>query len=117
MYELYDNLIICECGLFFKCQSDYKNHLKSDMHRRKLEYLNEIIENDKPHYNRNRERLINYNKQFYRTHKEKILQKSKDKIRDPNRKKIKCGCGSEIYEDRFMNHTKTQKHIEFINNG
>ena len=59
-------------------------------------------------------------KRYYLANKETILQASrqyKKEIRDINRVKIECDCGSKIYRYNLDSHIESKKHKNFLITG
>lgn len=86
MKKISDKIIECECGSFFCNNSAYNKHLKSDIHRRKIEYINDV-----------KNQAIENKYEYY------------DGI------KVKCVCGSIVDRNKYSQHCRTIKHHKFIN--
>jgi len=73
------------------------------------------------YYIANKDKLQKHQKQYYSENKKEILQRNqkyhnenKDKINDRKRQLIKCICGLEITKSNFKQHTRSQKHQQFL---
>jgi hypothetical protein len=79
-----------------------------------------------PEYNKeyrktNREKILEQNKKKYQINKEQLTQQSKeyyeankDKILERMKQKITCECGSVICKGDKSKHLKTKKHLAHI---
>ena len=69
----------------------------------------------KKYYDRNREQIIEYMKNYYQTHKDaarvsRRINAQRQRERDGF---ITCECGSEIRKHTLYTHVSTKKHIAY----
>lgn len=60
-----------------------------------------------------REELLKKKKDYYYKNKERLLQYQKER-NDKERYKVKCECGSELFKKNMRYHLKTKKHRDYI---
>ena len=73
----------------------------------------------KEYKEKNKEKINDYNKQYKEDNKEKIKEtvkeyygKNKEQILEKQKEKINCVCGSSFCKGKLSRHEKTKKHIE-----
>jgi len=108
-------VIIEDCGEISFTQA----RIKEEEHRMKLNanlnshkcYITEemVKENDKKYYEINKEKKIEYQKEYRENNKEAIEEKQGQKMT--------CECGGSFRIDNKARHEKTEKHCEFIKNN
>jgi len=94
-------------------QREYRNKNKERIREKKKEYYIDNKENKleqmKQYYNKNKEQIIEQNKQYYSKNKQQIAEKRKVKIT--------CDCGSDVTIYHYKRHTRSIKHINWVNNN
>ena len=83
----------------------------------------EILKKKKIYHTENRDKILQYQKEFRKNNPEiaklrdeqKYL-KFKETILSQNKEKVVCECGCEITKGSLYNHKKSQKHIDLMNN-
>jgi len=98
-------------------QKEYRENHKEEIKERDKRYHEknrEKILAKKAEYNeKNREHKNNYMRERYQKKKEELKEYEKQR-RENNNEKLTCNCGSIICKNKFANHLKTKKHINFI---
>jgi len=67
----------------------------------------------------NKEKIIEYNKQYNENNKDKLKEyreNNKEKINEYKKQPFNCECGSCLTISHKSRHLKSQKHIDYINN-
>lgn len=74
--------------------------------REMKEWYQDNKENIKQYKKNNKEKILEYNKQYYQDNREQTLEKKKQKH--------ECECGGRYISAHKLTHLKTQKHQNFI---
>jgi hypothetical protein len=77
----------------------------------------QIAEKDKNYREKNKEQIAERNKKYYQKNKEKIAEKDKEryeKKKEIRSQKFICECGSEIRRGEKSAHSKTKKHLFYM---
>jgi len=81
----------------------------------------EILEKKKIYHRENRDKILQYQKEFRKNNPEIAKQrdeqrylKFKEIILSQNKEKVICECGCEITKGALYNHTKSQKHLSLL---
>lgn len=89
--------------------------------RTKKEYDEYVSEYHKKYHKKHREKKIQYAKEYYKNNKETCLkkkkiydEKNKDKIKEKNKEKYNCPCGSTLTIRKKLRHEKSKKHQNYL---
>jgi hypothetical protein len=110
----WDNWYI-ELHSLYPCESKEELCKKEGEIIRLIGTLNSRIEGRtrEERYQDNKEKILEYHKEYREKHKEEISEYGKKWYED-NKEKITCECGCIIIKKQLNRHKKTQKHIELV---
>ena len=101
----------------FPCNDKEELHQRERFYIENNDCINKVIPNRKPKESKkacdlkNKERIKNYNKEYWEKNKELVIEKYKEMRSE----KFNCECGGKYrYTDKWR-HLKTKKHQNFIN--
>ena len=93
-------------------QREYYEANREQIDKKHKEYREEnkqqISEKNKEYYQENREQLNEYQKEYRETNRDQISEKFKEKIT--------CECGCEIRKYGLARHSKSKKHLKYLDN-
>ena len=119
---------------FFEAENLYEDivkindefNLKWILKKRKEYYdihAEQIREQQRLAYHRNREKHLDYSKKYREIHQEQLKEKTKqynathrEQINEKKSEKVMCECGATVRRGYITEHKKTNKHKENINN-
>jgi hypothetical protein len=107
--------------------NEYYNENKEQILEKHKEYnkknKQQIAEQRKEYYEENKQQIIEKHKEYYEENKQQIIEKSKDyyeenkqQIAEKRKEKVTCECGCIINISNLLQHKKTKKHLNAINN-
>jgi hypothetical protein len=91
----------------YRTEEQKKTYSKEYNKKNKIEISIKQKEIKKKHYTNNKVRLTEQHKKYYKD--------NKDQIKEKRKKKYTCECGSTICKSDKTKHSKTKKHIIFLN--